>query len=114
VKQGAGILRRLQEQDVVVLLRHVVAEGAIAWGDQVRVGAHEAGKDRSLRIISPLDGDAIGHPHIGLATQADDAVALDEHRRLLDGSAAGPIEEARGGDQGEARRDAGHVVSAGR
>jgi len=37
VEQRAGVLRRLEQEDVVVLLGDVVAEGPIAGSDQMRV-----------------------------------------------------------------------------
>ena len=49
VQQGARVLRGLEQQDVVVFLRDVVAEGAVAWRDEVRVGVDEPGQDRGAR-----------------------------------------------------------------
>jgi hypothetical protein len=42
VQEGARVPGGLQEQDVVVLLRDVIAEGAVARRDEVRVGIDES------------------------------------------------------------------------
>ena len=44
-----AFLRGLEEQDVVVFLRDVVAERAVARRHQVRVRVHEPGQDRRRR-----------------------------------------------------------------
>ena len=108
MKERAGILGRLQEQDVVVLLGNVVAEGTVARRHQVRVRVNQAGEDRAASIFSPLHRHAIGDAHIGLAPQGDDAVILHEQGRLFDGHGARPIEEAGGCDQGETGGSIGH------
>src|SRR5437773_10866881 len=70
MQKRAGVLRRLQEQDVVVFLGDVVAERAVAGRDQMRVRVHQAGEDRALRILSPIHRGPVGDANIGLATEA--------------------------------------------
>jgi hypothetical protein len=110
VEQGAGILRGLEEQDVVLLLRDIVAERAVARRYQVRMRVDEAGQDRRGPVVSPVHGCAVGSADLGGAAQTDDAVPLDEQCRLVDGRGPGAVEEAARRDQREARGWLGHAV----
>src|SRR5712691_8820872 len=102
MQKRAGVLRRLQEQDVVVFLGDVVAERAVAGRDQMRVRVHQTREDRALRIVSPIHRGPVGDANIGLATKADDAIALDKQSGLLEGWVAPATEEAGGRYQSQA------------
>jgi hypothetical protein len=104
VQEGASVPGGLQEQDVVVLFRDVIAEGAVARGDEVRVGVDESGQDCGGAVIPPLRGGAVGSPDVALAADRGDAVTVDQERGLVDGRGRAAVEQAVGRDQGEARR----------
>jgi hypothetical protein len=103
VEQGARVLGRLEQQDVVVFLCDVVAERAVAWRHEVRVRVHEAGEDRCRAVVSPVHGCAGRNRNVDGAAQADDAASFDEHGRLVDGRRPGSVEQASRRDQGKAR-----------
>jgi hypothetical protein len=104
VQEGARVPGSLQEQDVVVLFRDVIAEGAVARGDEVRVGVDESGQDGGGVVVSPLHGAAVRSPDLALAADRGDAVTVDQERRMVDGRARAAVEQTVGRDQGEARR----------
>jgi hypothetical protein len=104
VQEGARVPGGLQEQDVVVLFRDVIAEGAVARGDEVRVGVDESGQDGGGAIVTPLRGGAVGCPDLALAADGGDAVTVDQEGGLVDGRGRTAVEQTVGRDQGEARR----------
>ncbi len=112
VKKRAGILGRLEEQDVVVFLGDVVAQRAIARRDEMRVRVHQAGEDRAPGIVSSVHRSVVGHADIGLVTKTDDPIALHEQRGMLGGRDAGSIEETGGRDQREANGCLSHAVAS--
>ena len=104
VQEGARVPGGLQEQDVVVLFRDVVAEGAVARGDEVRVGVDESGQDGGGAVVPPLRGGAVGSLDLALAADRGDAVTVDQERGLIDRRDRTAVEQTVGRDQGEARR----------
>ena len=110
VQQRARVLGRLQQQDVVVFLRDVVAQRAVARRDQMRVRVDESRQDRGRAVVPLLHGGAAGGMDVGGAAEAGHAVTVDQQRRLLDGRASAAVEEARRREQRVARRWRGHAV----
>jgi hypothetical protein len=104
VQEGASVPGGLQEQDVVVLFRDVIAEGAVARRDEVRVGVDESWEDGGGAVVPPLDGAAFGSSDLALAADRSDAVTVDQERGPVDGRGRAAVEQAVGRDQGEARR----------
>jgi hypothetical protein len=104
VQEGARVPGGLQEQDVVVLFRDVIAEGAVARGDEVRVGVDESRQDGGGTVIPALHGGAVGTSDLALAADRGDAVTVDQERGLVDGCGRAAVEQTVGRDQGEARR----------
>ena len=104
VQQGARVPGGLQEQDVVVLFRDVIAEGAVTRGDEVRVGVDESGQNGGGAVVPPLHGRAVGRPDLALAADRGDAVTVDQERGVVDGHGRAAVEQTVGRDQGEARR----------
>ena len=103
VQERARVPGGLQQQDVVVLFRDVIAEGAVARGDEVRVGVDESGEDGGGAVVPPLDGAAFGSTDLAPAADRRDAVTVDQERGLVDGRGRAAVEQTVGRDQGEAR-----------
>ena len=101
MEKGPRVLGGLEEQDVVVLLRDVVAERAVAGRDQVGVRVHQTRQDRRVPVVDT------GHRRPGwrvdLATPAEGhhAIRFDQEGRVGQGRGALAIEQARGAEQGE-------------
>ena len=104
VQESARVPGGLQEKDVVVLFRDVVAEGAVARGDEVRVGVDEPGQDGGGAVVPPLHRGAVGSLDLALAADRGDAITVDQQRGMVDGRGHAAVEQTVGRDQGEARR----------
>src|SRR5262249_46690454 len=76
VEQRARVLSRLEEEDVVVLLGHVVAERAITGGDEVRVGVDQTRQHGRLAVVVAIDGGAVGRANLGGPAHLHDAPVL--------------------------------------
>jgi hypothetical protein len=109
VKQGARVLGGLEQQDVVVLLRHVIAESAVAGRDEVRVRVDETGQDRRVAVVDALDRRARWRLHRAARAQRDHAVRVHQEGRVDHRRAAAAVEQLRGAEQ----REAGGGASAG-
>src|SRR5215468_5045884 len=113
VEQRARVLGRLEEEDVVVLLGDVVAERAVAWGDEVRVGVDQPGQHGCVAVVAAIDGGAVGRAYLGGPAHLHDAPVLHEQGGLGHGRSAAPIEESRRGEEREAGA-LGHGLSVSR
>ena len=90
VQEGARVPSGLQQQDVVVLFRDVIAEGAVARGDEVRVGVDEPRQDGGGAVVPPLHGGAVGNLDLALAADCGDAVTVDRTAAWSMGAAVPP------------------------
>jgi hypothetical protein len=104
VQERARVPGGLQQQDVVVLFCDVIAEGAVARGDEVRVGVDESREDGGSPVVPPLHGAAFGSSDLALAADRSDAVTVDQKRGVVDGRGRAAVEQTVGRDQREARR----------
>jgi hypothetical protein len=98
VEERPRVSGSLKEEDIVVLLRDVVAQRAVARRDEVGVRVNQPGKEGRVAVVHPLDGGPVRRVDVVPPSQARDTLAVEKQRRVLQGGPLRAVEQTSGAE----------------